>query len=135
MENSNIFHTLETATLFVELIKNKCIIEDSRFTFFDNPQRWTSLLGWPLKTLYSKPVLDFVHPKDREIAEKAMNDSLDNPNKIIEGVTLRFVRKSEKIIILRWTGQSNGKRIIAICENLTPKAVAIQEELPSYLTL
>ncbi len=91
-----------------------CIMKQSRFIFL-GPQ-WSRNLGYSEKELSSVPVLDFIHPEDRNWVSKKFEDV----NRI-SSFEARFKHKSGHWLWLEWnlSPSENGERTFASARDIT----------------
>ncbi|MDB4998009.1 MAG: hypothetical protein JWM74_5441 [Myxococcaceae bacterium] len=116
----------EQATFFDLSLDLLCIAGlDGRFKRV-NPS-WTRVLGWSAEELLARPVLDFVHPDDREAIVAGRRQLRDGQTLV--GLTNRYVCKDGTYRWLEWRSIAAVERglVYAAARDMTERRVA--EEL------
>jgi len=114
-ENENI----SIEALFKCALDLVCVASSGRHFLKTSPS-WTSLLGWTEEELLATPILDFVHPKDRDDTIVAMSD-LSKGQPVIDFEN-RFRDKEGEYHWLQWRGhceENNPHIVYAVAREIT----------------
>jgi PAS domain S-box-containing protein len=98
---------------------------DARGYFVTLNQAWEQVLGWPREELLSRPLIEFVHPDDRErtAAESARVSEADSE---MVGFENRYRARDGGYRWLRWSARSDGETWFAIAFDVTERKNAEQ---------
>jgi PAS domain S-box-containing protein len=107
---------------FVDLFFNVdvlfCIAEKSGYFTLVNPH-WTTVLGWSVDELMSRPFMDFVHPDDQIATEETAKNQFDD-NLSVNKFVNRYRTKDGDYRWLEWTAQSpEGGVVYAVVHDIT----------------
>jgi PAS domain S-box-containing protein len=84
---------------------------------------WERLLGWSRKDLMSRPLLDFVHPDDRERTAEETS-KVDLPDYEVVDFENRYLTKDGSWRWLRWSARSDGHTWFAVAFDATEQKAA-----------
>jgi len=122
MDNSE--NTLFKMDLFFELSMDLlCIAGFDGYFKKINPSV-SRVLGYTNEELYSKPIIEFVHPDDRHLTKTTRDQIyLNTPLLNFEN---RYITKNGSIVWFTWTSMPsvNDKLVYAIAKNITHKKIA-----------
>lgn len=89
---------------------------------------WTKVLGWSQEEMLASPVLDFVHPDDRNKTRELMSTLISKKNEIL-GFENRYLCSDGSVKWLSWNGFSypDDKMIIGVARDVTKQKLFEQE--------
>lgn len=105
-----------------------CIADDSGYFLKVNP-RFEEVLGYTAEELTSRPMMEFVHPEDRQATAEALADLSEDRD--VEAFRNRYICEDDSIIWLEWQSRPIGEVIFASARNITDlkRAQAEREKL------
>jgi diguanylate cyclase (GGDEF)-like protein/PAS domain S-box-containing protein len=90
---------------------------------------WTEALGYSERELLSRPLVDFVHPDDRERTIESSAALADGPSASVNFEN-RYLAKDGTWRWLSWTSRSDGRHVYAVAKDVTAtkRAEQVREE-------
>jgi PAS domain S-box-containing protein len=79
---------------------------------------WERILGWTREELMSRPVLDFVHPSDRERTVAELSH-VERPDYEVVNFENRYRARGGGWRWLRWSARADGERWFAVAFDVT----------------
>jgi PAS domain S-box-containing protein len=103
---------------FFDVVPDLLCISDSSEKFIRINKSWEKVLGYPVKELLGKKVLDFVHPEDREKTQKLLNIATQEP---VIDFTNRYLAKDGSYRILEWRSRPVGGTVYSAARDITDR--------------
>lgn len=86
-----------------------------------------NILGYEAETLCGIPLLDFVHPEDRDFTRSCMDEVEERPDQVPSyAVNNRYRHRDGHYVSLEWRAHRFGDRIYAVARDVTEKLAAEQ---------
>lgn len=105
---------------------------DSNGYFTSLNTAWERVLGWSRQELMSRPMLDFVHPDDRERTARE-SEKVDLPDYEVLDFENRYRTKGGGWVWLRWSARSDGDTWFTVAYDVSEKK-ATEARLRGLLT-
>jgi len=108
----------QTKMLFEVALDLLCVAHPSGYFVRVNPT-FERVLGYTTEELTSRPLLEFVHPEDRESTAEALEQLGDR--KDLRGFTNRYICKDGSVVWLEWHARAynHGELIYASARDIT----------------
>jgi len=106
---------------------NELLAEASLDGYFTRlSAQWEACLGWTRAELMARPMLDFVHPDDRE-ATQAHADRLERSPADVVDFENRYLAKDGSWHWLLWSSRSDEHRKYAVAKDITARKALEQD--------
>ncbi len=122
LERTRLIERLRERDRFFEMsLELFCVYDPAEQRFLQVNPAFVELLGYTGSDLTGRPCIDFVHPDDREIAQRN-NDRMCVAHDELVGFTIRYVAADGSTCWLEWAGSSDSSgRYYLVARNITER--------------
>ena len=111
-----------TLAKFFELSLDLLCVADDQGRFLHLNPAWSDVLGYSVAELQSRPLIDYVHPDDRQATVAEARRLLESRTRT-SAFENRYVCRDGSLRWLRWTAASDDGRIYAAARDITEQKV------------